>query len=321
MTTTKANWLINTGTRPEQAEMVWIPEGRFTMGSDRHYPEEAPAHEVFVSGFWMDTHPVTNAEFSRFVEATGYVTLAERPVDPALYPGANPELLLPGSAVFSPPRGPIELSNCLAWWQYVPGACWRRPEGPMSTIAERMDHPVVHVAYEDAAAYAAWAGKELPTEAEWERAARGGLDGAEYCWGDEPAPRGRLLANYWQGRFPWENLALDGFEGTSPVGAFPANGFGLYDMAGNVWEWTSDHYVAGHAVTASPSVVHNPRGPERERSFDPLVPGFPRKVLKGGSYLCAENYSFRYRPAARAPQTVDTSACDIGFRCVRRDPA
>lgn len=301
-----------------QPEMVWIPEGHFTMGSNRHYPEEAPEHEVWVDGFWIDTHAVTNAEFAQFVDVTGYVTVAERPIDATLYPGANPRLLVPGSAVFNPPRGLCDLGDCLAWWDYLPGACWRHPEGPNSSIVDRQHHPVVHVAYEDAETYARWAGKQLPTEAEWERAARGGLSSAEYCWGNELSPQGRLLANFWQGQFPWENLALDGFRGTAPVGSFPPNGYGLYDMAGNVWEWTFDFYVARHDCSGH-FVTENPRGAALEQSFDPLVPGFPRKVLKGGSFLCSQNYSFRYRPAARFPQTVDTSACHIGFRCVQHD--
>ena len=309
--------------REAESEMVFIVDGVFTMGSNRHYPEEAPEHEVKVSGFWIDRHAVTNAAFSRFVEATRYVTFAERPIDPALYPGARPELLVPGSAVFKVPRGPIDLRDSLAWWDYVPGACWKHPEGPGSSLVGREQHPVVHVAYEDAEAYARWVKKDLPTEAEWERAARGGLDGAEYCWGNELAPGGRMLANFWQGRFPFENLALDGFEGTAPVGSFPPNGFGIYDMAGNVWEWTRDFYVASHrSAGKSPCcIADNPRGPAREHSFDPAVPAFPRKVLKGGSFLCAQNYCFRYRPAARYPQTIDTSTCHIGFRCVQRDEA
>ena len=300
--------------------MVWIPDGRFVMGSNRHYPEEAPEHEVFVSGFWIDRYPVTNAAFARFVSATAYVTCAERPLDPGLYAGARPELLVPGSAVFRPPARLVDLGDCLAWWTYVPGAFWKCPEGPGSSLAGRERDPVVHVAYEDAEAYARWAGKELPTEAEWERAARGGLRGAEFCWGDEPRPGGREFANYWQGRFPFENSVLDGFEGRSPVGSFPPNGFGLYDMAGNVWEWTQDYYVSRRRPAAAPGgVVHDPKGAPREQSYDPLVPAFPRKVLKGGSFLCAKDQCFRYRPAARLPQTVDTSACHIGFRCVVRE--
>ncbi|MFO7181395.1 MAG: formylglycine-generating enzyme family protein [Pseudomonadota bacterium] len=309
---------------PGDPTLVWIPEGRFRMGSNRHYPEEAPEHDVEVDGFWMDRYPVTNRDFARFVDATGYVTVAERPVDPRDYPGAAPELLVPGSAVFRKPTGPVNLDDCLSWWTYVPGASWKHPEGPGSTIAGRELHPVVHVAYEDAEAYARWAGKELPTEAEWERAARGRHIGAEFCWGNEATPSGRHLANYWQGPFPWHNSVEDGFEGTSPVGSFPPNDFGLYDMAGNVWEWTSTWFAPHHehpAVAERPCCVpRNPTGPSREQSVDPRAPRFPRKVLKGGSFLCAANYCFRYRPAARFAQTIDTAACHIGFRCVLHPP-
>src|SRR5688572_5239120 len=220
------------------AGMVWIPGGTFLMGSDRHYPEEAPVHKVKVGAFWMDRHVVTNAEFRKFVEATGHVTLVEKPAEAADYPGAKPELLVPSSVVFRKAAGPVDLSNHHNWWAYVSGADWRHPRGPDSTIEGLEDHPVVHVAFEDAEAYARWAGKELPTEAEWEFAARGGIEGATYVWGDEFMPRGRSMANTWQGRFPWENLLQDGFEWTAPVGTFPSNGYGLYDMAGNVWQWT-----------------------------------------------------------------------------------
>jgi formylglycine-generating enzyme required for sulfatase activity len=290
------------------------------MGSDRHYPEEAPEHDVYVDGFWMDSTTVTNAQFKRFVEATGYVTLAERPLDPTLYPDAHPELLVPGSAVFRMPEGPTDLRDCFAWWSYVPGADWRHPEGPDSSIFDRSNHPVVHIAYEDAEAYARWAGKDLPTEAEWERAARGGPEGAEYCWGEQLAPEGRLLANFWQGQFPWENLLLDGFERTAPVASFPPNGYGLFDMTGNVWEWTTDYFAARHLLVAENpcSVTTNPRGPEVAQNHEGAFGDFPRKVIKGGSFLCAANYCYRYRPAARFPQTVDTSTCHVGFRCVLR---
>lgn len=220
--------------------MVWAPGGTFRVGDDRFYPEEAPIHQVTVSGFWMDTHTVTNAQFRRFVEATGYVTVAERPLDSADYPDADPALLRPGSLVFHRTAGPVDLGDYANWWAYVPGAHWRRPYGPRSTIAGKAQHPVVHIAYADAEAYAHWAAKTLPTEAEWEFAARGGLDGAVYAWGDEFAPGGRMMANTWQGRFPWENLLTDGFEATAPVGSFPPNGYGLYDMGGNVWQWTAD---------------------------------------------------------------------------------
>jgi sulfatase modifying factor 1 len=302
--------------------MAFVPGGRFWMGSDRHYPEERPAHPVDVDGFWIDRTTVTNAQFARFVAATGHVTLAERAPDPADYPGAPPELLVPGSAVFHPPPGPVDLRHCTAWWAYVPGASWRAPEGPGSTIGGRAEHPVVHVVHEDAQAYAHWCGKELPTEAEWERAARGGLEHAAYTWGDELAPEGRMMANFWQGEFPWQNLATDGFERTAPVGSFPANGYGLYDMAGNVWEWTQDFYRAHHLgpPAGKPCCVPaNPRGPSARASRDPREPaGQPRKVLKGGSFLCAPTYCLRYRPAARFPQPIDSSTSHIGFRCVQR---
>src|SRR5262245_40404628 len=227
--------------------MVWVPGGTFRMGSDDWYPEERPVHLVTVDGFWMDEHQVTVAEFRRFVRATGYRTVAERPLDPDLYPGADPANLVPGALVFRRTAGPVPLDDVHRWWAYVAGARWDAPEGPGSTAAGRERHPVTQVAYEDAEAYASWAGKELPTEAEWEFAARGGLDQKTYTWGDEFAPKGRMMANTWQGEFPWQNLVLDRYEGTSPVKTFPPNGFGLYDMAGNVWEWTSDFFRSEHA--------------------------------------------------------------------------
>jgi formylglycine-generating enzyme len=279
---------------------------------------------VSVDAFWMDEHPVTNAEFGRFVEATGYVTVAERPPDPADYSGVDPALLVSGSLVFRQPQHRVGADDFRAWWAYVPGACWRCPAGPESTVEGREDHPVVQVAYDDAEAYASWAGKELPSDAEWEFAARGGLDGAAFVWGDEFAPGGRMLANTWQGEFPSQNLGLDGFEGTSPVGAFPANGYGLHDMAGNVWEWTSDFYTAKHPEEPGKPccIPRNPRVTSADENYEQSGPGpqIPRKVLKGGSHLCAPSYCLRYRPAARQPQAVDTSACHVGFRCVVRAP-
>src|SRR6476661_7005464 len=227
----------------DHAGMQWIPGGTFLMGSDVHYPEEAPAHRVAVGGFWIDTRAVTNKEFGRFVGATGYVTVAERAPDPADYPDADPALLNPSSSVFVKPPHRVDLGNPYNWWTYIEGAQWRHPQGPNSSIQRLADHPVVHVAWADVEAYAEWAGKELPTEAEWEFAARGGLDGAPYAWGDELTPGGRPVANTWQGEFPWQNEKLDGYEGTSPVGVFPPNGYGLYDMCGNVWEWTSDWFA------------------------------------------------------------------------------
>ena len=293
------------------------------MGSDRHYPEEAPVHEVAVNGFWMDQHPVTNARFAAFVKATDYTTVAETRPDLADYPGASPDMLYAGSLVFTRPAGPCDISAWDKWWTFLAGANWRRPYGPQSSIDGLEDYPVVHVAYQDALAYACWATKELPTEAEFEFAARGALDGADFAWGDELAPDARMLANYWQGDFPWENVAVDGFEGTSPVDAFAPNGYGLYDMIGNVWEWTSDWYSAhrGLAVRKQCCIPRNPRGGREEESYDPIEGQIriPRKVLKGGSHLCAANYCQRYRPAARLAQPVDTSACHVGFRCVIRD--
>jgi sulfatase modifying factor 1 len=300
--------------------MSFVPSATFRMGSDRHYPEEAPAHLVTVDGFWMDRHAVTNRDFDRFVRATGYVTLAERPADPELYPGAQPELLAPSSVVFAKPAGRVDLRNIYNWWTYVRGADWRHPRGPQSSIDDLMDHPVVHVAFEDAEAYARWLGKALPTEAEWELAARGGLEDAEFVWGDELAPNGEWRANTWQGEFPWENTRDDGYEWTAPVGSFPANGYGLHEMAGNVWEWTTDWYRSSHEAAASACCApSNPRGGKREDSFDPAQPiKIPRKVMKGGSYLCAPNYCRRYRPAARMAQPIDTSTCHLGFRCIVR---
>lgn len=305
-----------------ESQAVWIPGGAFFMGSDEFYPEERPAHRVTVDGFWMAPHPVTVAEFRRFIDATGYVTLAERPPDPAEYPEADPSLLVPGSLVFRRPAHRVSLHDYHQWWAYVPGACWHRPEGLGGSLAGREDHPVTHVAWEDAEAYARWAGKELPTEAEWELAARGGLEGAAFVWGNEFAPGGRMMANTWQGEFPWQNLVTDGFEGSSPVGAFPPNGYGLYDMAGNVWEWTADFFTPHHPADAAKTccIPRNPRVISAERSYAAGQPGasIPRRVLKGGSHLCAPNYCLRYRPAARQGEAIDTSTCHIGFRCIER---
>jgi formylglycine-generating enzyme len=302
--------------------MVFIPGGAFRMGSDRHYPEEAPVHRVSVDGFWIDRTPVTNREFRKFVNATGYVTFAELPPDPKDYPGALPKMLKAASLVFEPPKGPVDLRNWASWWTFKRGANWRRPHGPRSSISGLDDHPVVHVAYRDAEAYATWAGKVLPTEAEWEFAARGGLDGAAFAWGDEFTPGDRHLANTWQGEFPRENLRLDGYERTSPVAAFPANGYGLYDMIGNVWEWTTDWWSSKHEADAPKAccVPENPRGGPEAASYDPGQPAIriPRKVLKGGSHLCAPNYCRRYRPAARHAEAVDTSTSHVGFRCILR---
>jgi formylglycine-generating enzyme len=295
------------------------------MGSDAHYKEESPTHRVQVDGFSIDAAPVTNERFAEFVAATGYVTVAERPLDPADYPGAPIENLVPGSLVFTPTTGPVDLRHINQWWKWTPGACWSRPEGSSSTVRERADHPVVQVAYEDARAYADWAGAALPTEAEWEYAARGGLEGTTYTWGDERHPGGRIMANTWDGLdFPWRSTGESGWLGTSPVGSFPANGFGLYDMAGNVWEWTADWWTSQHSEDADKPccVPQNPRGGSKSGSYDRQQPQFPipRKVIKGGSHLCADTYCLRYRPAARRPQMIDTGMSHIGFRCVRRDP-
>jgi sulfatase modifying factor 1 len=295
----------------DRGSMVWIRGGTFVMGSNKFYREERPARRETVSGFWIDPKPVTNADFHWFVQATGYLTASERVPDASKYPDADASLLVPGSAVFTKPNGPVGLHDYRAWWTYVPGANWKHPEGPDSTIAGRMDHPVIHVAFEDVAAYAAWAGKQLPTEAEWEFAARGGLENATYAWGEELAPGGQAMANIWRGRFPFENLAQDGYESTSPVGAFPANGFGLYDMIGNVWEWTASAYSLPRADTGQQSCCRP------KQSGDGAV----NRVVKGGSHLCAPNYCLRYRPAARQSQPLDTSTTHIGFRCIIRAPA
>jgi formylglycine-generating enzyme required for sulfatase activity len=282
--------------------MLQIPGGEFHMGSTRFYPEEAPVHVVSVEPFRLDRHPVTNTAFAEFVDATDYVTVAERPLDPDDFPGAPPELLRPGGLVFHPTAGPVPLHDVSRWWSYVPGASWRTPHGPGSDVDALADHPVVQVAYEDAEAFAAWRGVRLPTEAEWERAARGGLDGADYTWGDEEVPEGEQRANTWQGEFPWQNLMLDGFASTSPVGSFPPNGYG--------W-WRGGHH---------PEATHACCGPSVDRGPEPM-PGerHASRVIKGGSHLCAPNYCLRFRPAARQPQSADTSTCHIGFRCAADD--
>ena len=303
--------------------MIRIPGGTFRMGSDRHYPEEAPVHRVTIDSFWIDHTPVTNRDFRKFVNTTGYVTLAEIVPDAKDYPGALTHMLKAGSLVFTPPKHAVDLRDFGQWWKFKFGANWRRPYGPRSSTSGLDDHPVVHIAYRDAQAYAQWAGKELPTEAEWEFAARGGLDGAEFAWGDELMPAGRRMAKTWQGLFPHQNLAQDGFERTSPVKAFPPNGYGLYDMIGNVWEWTTDWYSAQHEVSAPSGCCppENPRGAKEEGSYDQCQPQIriPRKVLKGGSHLCAPSYCRRYRPAALHAEAIDTSTSHVGFRCIIRE--
>jgi sulfatase modifying factor 1 len=316
--------------------MVWVPGGGFLMGSEDFYPEERPVHDERVPGFWMDHHPVTVGEFRRFVKATGHLTVAEIPPTAEDFPDADPDQLVPGSLVFSPPTSAVSLDDFRAWWAWVPSAQWRHPEGPGSTVHGLERHPVTHVAYPDAAAYAAWAGKALPDEAEWEFAARGGLEGATYAWGNEFAPRGRMMANTWQGDFPVHNDLLDGYDRTSPVGTFPPNGHGLVDMTGNVWEWTSQDYTSSHAATAATAATTATTarhataagervsccGPQREAptvASSGHLAGEPTpKVVKGGSHLCAPNYCLRYRPAARQRQTIDTSTSHLGFRCVIR---
>lgn len=298
--------------------MVRLEGGAFRMGSIEQ-AEEGPVHTREVAPFEIDAHPVTNAQFAAFVEATGYVTVAERELDPADFAGADPADLVPGSLVFTPTDGPVDLGDWRQWWRWVPGASWRHPLGPDSTFDDRRDHPVVHVAFEDAAAYAEWAGKRLPTEAEFEFAARGGLDGARFAWGDEESPGGRVMVNRFQGEFPYRNTGSGGWRGTSPVGAFPPNAYGLFDVTGNVWEWTTDYWVPRHAV---PGLQPVDRGDRRDLLTDAAAsaePGsrIPRRVLKGGSHLCSPQYCLRYRPSARSPQAEDSSTTHIGFRCAR----
>ena len=299
--------------------MVSLAGGVFVMGSNDFYPEEAPAHEVTVGPFAIDRGPVTVADFACFTRETGYVTVAERPLDPAMYPGADPALLVPGSVVFQPTPGPVPLDDPMQWWAYIPGASWRTPAGPGTTVEGREDHPVTQVAYEDALSYAHWAGKDLPTEAEWEFAARGGLDGAVFAWGADIDPGGEVVANTWRGQFPWQNFGSNGHAGTSPVGVFPPNGYGLVDVCGNVWEWTKDLFAAHVPTKASccgPTDGRAAAASTQAAADDPAV--IPKRVIKGGSHLCAPNYCLRFRPAARQAEAVDTSTTHIGFRCVTR---
>jgi sulfatase modifying factor 1 len=307
------------------AGMVWISSGEFIMGTDdvRSFPNERPAHRVHVEGLWIDEHDVTNAEFAKFVQATGYFTTAERKPDweelkkelPPGTPKPDDSVLVAGSLVFTPSSRPVPLDDLSAWWRWVPGACWRHPEGPGTSIEGRENHPVVQVSWYDAVAYAKWAGKRLPTEAEWEFAARGGLEGKRYPWGDEFRPDGKYMANTWQGLFPVTNTAEDGFVGTSPVKSFPPNGYCLYDMAGNVWQWCSDWYrVDAFTELASENICRNPAGPAE--SWDPADPHTPKRVVKGGSFLCNPSYCESYRPSARRGTPPDTGSSHTGFRCV-----
>ncbi|MEM7199758.1 MAG: formylglycine-generating enzyme family protein [Planctomycetota bacterium] len=293
-------------------DMVWIAGGTFQMGSTEGFADEQPVHEVALDGFWIDVHEVTNAQFGAFVAATGYVTVAERQPTAADFPGAAAEDLVPGSLVFRAPDHAVSLADFAQWWHWEPGACWRHPEGPDSDLDGRAQHPVVHVCWEDADAYAQWAGKRLPTEAEWEYAARGGLDAAAYCWGAERVPNGVWHTNIWQGKFPTANDATDGYVRTAPVGSFPPNGYGLHDMSGNVWEWCADWYRPDYYAK---SVGANPPGPDQ--SFDPMEPGMPKRVTRGGSFLCSDVYCTGYRPSARMKTSPDTGLCHTGFRCVK----
>lgn len=302
-------------TLPLSPGMTLIPAGSFSMGSDEFYPDERPVHERAVAAFRMDTHEVTNAEYARFVSETGYVTVAERELDPAQFPGADPDDLVPGAMVFTPTPGPVDLRDWRNWWRWQPGASWRHPFGPGSSFEDRALHPVVHVAFEDASAFAEWAGKRLPTEAEHEYAARGGLDGARFAWGPEPYPDGVPQANSWLGRFPYDNR---GVGDAAPVGSYPPNGYGLFDMVGNVWEWTSDYYSPRHILPGDVAVDPGTRSNLlASASAQTEFPAIPRRVLKGGSHLCSPDYCLRFRPAARSPQAEDTGMSHIGFRCVR----
>ena len=296
-------------------ELVALPGGSFRMGSTRFYPEEAPVHSATVAAFAVERHPVTNAQFAEFVAGTGYVTVAEQAPDPTLYPGAAPQDLVAGSLVFRPTSGPVDLRDWRQWWDWVPGAHWRHPFGPDSGIEDRLDHPVVQVAYPDAAAYAHWAGRRLPTEAEWEYAARGGAT-TTYAWSDDVALGGQLMANTWQGRFPYRNDGALGWVGTSPVGTFPANGFGLVDMIGNVWEWTTTQFSAHHRLDGPVESCCGPPGAAWPATSDLAPDPTINQTLKGGSHLCAPEYCLRYRPAARSPQSQDSATTHIGFRCV-----
>lgn len=298
-------------TVPEK--MVWIPGSSFKMGSDDPaFNDAMPIHEVTVNGFWMDEHEVTNAEFEKFVKATGYKTVAEQPVNPADFPGVPVESLVPGSGVFTPPSQQVSLENPLQWWSYIPGASWQHPHGPESSIDRKPNDPVVHISYTDAMAYAKWAGKRLPTEAEWEYAAQGGKGRQPYYWGSELKPGGKWLANIYQGTFPNANTGEDGYLDVAPVKSFPANGYGLYDMDGNVWEWCNDFYRPDYYKN---SPAKNPQGPSD--SYDPDEPGVVKRVQRGGSFLCSDEYCIRYRPGSRGKGEINSASNNLGFRCVK----
>jgi sulfatase modifying factor 1 len=311
---------INTTPAPGPAPdgMAWIPGGTFWMGCEGcNMPDALPSHLVEVGGFWMDRTPVTNAEFERFVKATAYVTVAERKLNPKDYPGVPADKLVPGSAVFQPTAQPVPLNDPLRWWKYAPGASWKHPEGKGSSLEGKADHPVVHVSFEDVQAYALWAGKRLPTEAEFEFAARGGLDRNMYPWGNELRPGNKSVANTWQGKFPARDEGDDGFAGTSPVKAFPPNGFGLYDVGGNVWQWCADWYRPDYysTVPTPGGVAKNPKGPDT--SFDPQEPGAAKRVIRGGSYLCTDQYCARYLVGSRGKSEITSGTSNLGFRLVR----
>jgi len=298
--------------------MVWVPGGTFWMGCDDCEMADAqPVHLVSVDGFWMDKTPVTNAQFAKFVLLTGYLTIAEQKPDPKDYPGVDPNKLVAGSAVFTAPAKDVALDDLTQWWKYVPGASWKHPEGPGTTIEGRDDHPVVHIAYEDAEAYARWAGKRLPTEAEWEFAARGGMAGEPFVWGDEFCPSGKWMANTHQGQFPVKDSGTDGFVGIAPVAQYAPNRYGLYDMAGNVWQWTSDWYRPDYyrTLVAAGMVARNPQGPNS--AFDPSEPDQPKRVHRGGSYLCTDQYCSRYIVGTRGKGEINTGTNHLGFRCVK----
>ena len=301
----------------EPEGMVRISSGTFWMGSDEGLASERPAHQVTLDSYWIDKHPVPNQQYLKFVQHTGFVTYSERDPDPRDFPGVPKDKLFAGSAVFQSPKHKVDMRNYLNWWVYVPGANWKHPEGPESDLKGREKHPVVHMTYEDAKAYCKWAGKELPTEAQFEYAARGGFDKKKYAWGDQPKHFTEPLANLWQGKFPYKNMNTDKFLSTSPVGHFPANGYGLYDVSGNVWEWTQDWF---HPAYYKNSPQKNPQGVPKEASFDPMEPGIAKKVTKGGSFLCSENYCTGYRPSARMATDPLSSSGHLGFRCVRNNP-